>query len=148
VADDARGDVSVRAVVPAHLAFTSARGGFGGAVGWLVEALELAGADRDLIGAVHQEARRHRVPDAGRFDQAWATRSGRTPGWLAVDPALQGSFERWMTTATYEEERDYLAAHPGLLAADADLAAAEALLHVSEASRTGSCRACRRASTC
>src|SRR5262249_38664255 len=85
-------------------------------------------ADRDLTAALHDEARRHRAAEPAGFDARWATVAGPPPPWLMVDAELHATAAGWIATATYEAERDHLAAHPELLSADADVAVAEALL--------------------
>jgi hypothetical protein len=89
--------------------------------------------DRGLARMVHAEGRRHRPADPAAFDARWAERaSGTAPAWLTVNPALLRAAQEWIATATYPEEHAYLAAHPELLDAAADVAVAEALLELPE----------------
>src|SRR5262249_8565764 len=96
------------------------------------QALPLAGADRGLTAALHEEARRHRAVEPTGFDARWATLAGPPPPWLTVDAELHAAAAGWIATATYEAQRDYPAAHPELLTAEADVAVAEALLQLPE----------------
>ena len=103
------------------------------AVSWLATALRLAESDRDLIAALHEEARRHREADQAAFDAEWSRlTSAEPPRWLAVDPELLATAGGWITTSTYPEERDHLTRHPELLEAAAGLAVEEALLPIGE----------------
>ncbi|WBB91405.1 tetratricopeptide repeat protein [Verrucosispora sp. WMMC514] len=102
------------------------------AVGWLTTALTLAGNDRPLIAAVHEQARRHRAADPDRFDTAWTAQNGTLPGWLIVDAGLLATAQAWIDTATYTDERDHLAAHPELLTPAADAAVTDALLPLDQ----------------
>jgi hypothetical protein len=117
------------------------------AAAWLQQALDAAGDDRSLQTALHEQARRHREPDPASFDAAWLAGAGPPlPGWLTVDPDLLQAARAWITTDTYEAERDYLTAHPELLASDADAAVTEALLDLDseEAQRFEELRAAAR----
>jgi hypothetical protein len=117
-------------------------------VAWLAQADRLVGADRGLRSAVHTASRTHRVVDPPAFDDVWRRATGGAPpGWLAIDAALLALAGGWIATASYEEERDHLSAHPELLDSDADAAVDEALLAVGEeeASRYSALRAAARA---
>src|SRR5205823_1024967 len=80
------------------------------AAAWIAAALRLAGDDRGLIGAGHDQARRHREADSNGFDAAWRQQTGeQPPAWLAVDVDLLATARGWIDTGTYEAERDHLA---------------------------------------
>ncbi len=97
------------------------------AAAWLVEVCR--GDDRGLLGAAHGTARTHRAADPESWDAAWTQASGAAPPeWLTVDTGLMAVATAWIDTRTYEDERDYLAAHPELLDPDAGTAIDEALL--------------------
>jgi hypothetical protein len=111
----------------------TADAGHPAAAGWLARALALNLQDRGLVNAVHEQARRHRGPGPGAFDQDWTRRTGTpVPAWLTVDSTLLSSARAWVATDAYAAERDHLAAHHELLEAAADTAVAEALLAVPE----------------
>ena len=100
---------------------------------WLAAGLQDAADDRELIAAIHQEARRHWSANPPAFSSAWEQCTGQqVPAWLSVDRGLLEAAEAWIGTETYSAERDFLAAHPGLLDPAADDAVSEALLQVSE----------------
>jgi AAA ATPase domain len=129
--------VSGQLPAPAHAFLLLARAqaakvGAADAAGWLAQALPLAGADRGLTAALHEEARRHRAVEPAGFDARWATVAGPPPPWLTVNAELHAAAAGWIATATYEAERDHLAAHPELLTAEADVAVTEALLQLPE----------------
>jgi len=99
------------------------------AIGWLHTALAGVIEDRGLVAVLHEQARRHRVPDPDSFDDAWEKLSGApVPDWLTVDPSLVDTAEGWISTDTYTAEKGWLAAHPELLEPAADTAVDEALL--------------------
>ncbi|MDQ3384008.1 MAG: hypothetical protein M3519_09545, partial [Actinomycetota bacterium] len=107
----------------------SAPDGHLAAAGWLVEGLASSGNDRALIAALHEQARRHLAADPAAFATHWEVASGGpAPDWLTVNPDLLHAAEQWTRTATYQAERDHLAAHLELLSAAADTAVTEALL--------------------
>ncbi|MFI6232810.1 tetratricopeptide repeat protein, partial [Micromonospora sp. NPDC050784] len=119
----------------AYLLLTRAAAADAGAlevVDWVATALRHEPADRALLGALHDQARRHRRADPGRFDRAWTTLAGNLPDWLTLDPNLLATSQAWISTANYQDERDFLAAHPELLAPTADSAVADALLVVRD----------------
>ncbi|GAA3934406.1 hypothetical protein [Actinoplanes auranticolor] len=91
------------------------------AAGWLATVAGQPGLDRADIALLHEQARRHRAPDPRAFDSGWG---GPVPDWLVVDVDLLAAAAEWVAV----DSGDYLAAHPGLLAAEADLAVREALL--------------------
>ena len=104
-----------------------------GVVQWLVGAASLADDDRRLRSAIHQEARQRRAANQTSFDADWVRlTSAPRPEWLDVDADLLASAQNWITTPTYEAERDHLAEHPELLSPTTELAITEALLNVSE----------------
>ena len=112
---------------------SAADAGHVAAAAWVARALASDINDRDLVNAAHDQARRHRGPDAAAFDHAWVRLTGMpVPAWLIVDSALLSSAQAWVATDTYTAERDHLAAHPELVEAAADTAVAEALLAVPE----------------
>ncbi|MCG5437837.1 tetratricopeptide repeat protein, partial [Micromonospora foliorum] len=110
----------------------SADAGISEAVDWLTTTLRQAPADRAMLGALHDQARRHRRPDPDRFDRAWTASAGDLPTWLTLDPGLLATAQEWINTASYQDERDFLAAHPELLAPAADGAVTDALLTVND----------------
>ncbi|WP_430500773.1 tetratricopeptide repeat protein [Micromonospora trifolii] len=110
----------------------AAEAGDSGALDWFAMALRQTPADRALLGALHDQARRHRRPDPDRFDRAWIASVGDLPEWLTLDPDLLVTAQQWISTADYQYERDFLAAHPELLAPAADSAVTDALLTVND----------------
>ena len=101
------------------------------AAGWLAQVCRTD--DRGLLGQAHDNARTHRAADPENWDTAWAQASGEEPPeWLTADTNLLALAKAWIDTPSYEDERDHLAAHPELLAEDAETAVEEALLAVDE----------------
>jgi tetratricopeptide (TPR) repeat protein len=101
------------------------------AAGWLAQVCR--SDDRGLLGPAHDNARTHRAADPENWDTAWAQASGEEPPeWLTVDINVLALAAAWIDTPSYEDEREHLAAHPELLAADAETAIEEALLAVDE----------------
>ncbi len=118
------------------------------AVTWLATAISLAGEHRGLLGALHDQARRHRDADTTELDRHFKHATGKPPPqWLTVDRSLLASALAWVETDTYSEERDYLDAHSELLDPTADIAVREALLRVpdNEAQRYRALRESARA---
>jgi tetratricopeptide (TPR) repeat protein len=100
---------------------------------WLTDAIKLGGDDRDLLGGVHDQARRHHDAAPTTFDTQWERHAGeRPPAWLIVDRDLLATACAWTETASYVKERDFLVDHSELLDPSADVAVAEALLGVAE----------------
>ncbi|WP_410821031.1 tetratricopeptide repeat protein [Micromonospora sp. 050-3] len=119
----------------AYLLFTrvaTADAGTPKVVEWVVTALRHEPADRVLLRALRDQARRLRRPDPDRFERAWTEIAGDLPDWLTLDPALLAVAQAWINTTSYQDERDYLATHPELLAPAVDTAVTEALLTVSD----------------
>ena len=101
------------------------------AVPWLIEASR--SADRQLVSAAHDHARRHRAVDPAAWDAAWSAIAGESPPvWLKANTALIITAETWLAAATYYEQRDYLAAHPELLSVDGAAALNEAIMTIAE----------------
>jgi tetratricopeptide (TPR) repeat protein len=95
---------------------------------WLADGLAAAADERELVAHLHDEVRRHRQPDPDTFDSAWETHTGRPiPTWARLDLGLLSTVRGWLSTATYLEERDYLADHLELLDDTTDDAVDEAL---------------------
>ncbi|MFF4340602.1 tetratricopeptide repeat protein [Kitasatospora sp. NPDC001540] len=112
---------------------SAAEPGDADAATWLATASAAAPDDPALTAALREAGRRHRAAAPGGFDEAWSRRTGaEPPGWLFLDVALLESAQAWVSTETYEAERDHLAAHPELLGPDADVAVDEALLAVGD----------------
>jgi len=99
---------------------------------WVSTALRHAAGDRAMLGALHDQARRHRLTDPDRFDRAWADSAGAPPDWLTLDPDLLAAAQAWIDTPTYPDEHDFLAAHPELLTPAADNAVTDAVLTVDD----------------
>ncbi|HWY90874.1 MAG TPA: tetratricopeptide repeat protein [Solirubrobacteraceae bacterium] len=101
---------------------------------WLTDASKLAGEDRDLLGGVHDQARRHHDADPATFETQWERHHAgeRAPDWLTVDRDLLATACAWTSTTSYVKERDFLLEHPELLDPSADVAIAEALLKVAK----------------
>ncbi|WP_328995989.1 tetratricopeptide repeat protein [Kribbella sp. NBC_01245] len=107
-----------------------ADGGDAHAAGWLAEAIDCAGEEPGLVEAIHDEVRRHRASDP-QFDLAWTNVTGKpVPVWADIDHHLLAIARDWTYTATYEDECQYLGAHPELLDPSFDGAVEEALLAV------------------
>ncbi|MDN0194421.1 tetratricopeptide repeat protein [Streptomyces sp. S.PNR 29] len=126
---------------PGHAAFlllarsSTAQAGDGDATAWLVEAERAitAATSPGLVGVLHSEGRRHRTAAPETFDEVWHRLTGaHPPAWLTIDPGLLAQAEAWIGTASYEAERDHLAAHPELLSPEADSAVDEVLLDLQE----------------
>ncbi|WP_328871153.1 tetratricopeptide repeat protein [Streptomyces sp. NBC_00287] len=103
------------------------------ATAWLVEVERSAVAadDPGLLWFLHAVGRRHRAADADVFDRDWHRITGTAPpAWLTLDPGLLEQAEAWINTKHYTAERAHLAAHPELLAPEADSCVEEALLAV------------------
>jgi hypothetical protein len=67
------------------------------------------------------------------FDPPWGFYTAGSPlSWLTIDADLVNAARGWLATHSYTAERDYLAGHPELLAAEADAAVEEALRDVAE----------------
>ncbi|MFG1721202.1 tetratricopeptide repeat protein, partial [Micromonospora chalcea] len=103
-------------------------------VEWVTTALRHAADDRALLSGLHSQARRHRQADPDRFDSAWTAAAGELPDWLLIEPDVLATARAWISTATFQDEHDFLAAHPELLAPAADSTVTEALLTVDEQS--------------
>ncbi|WP_329034449.1 tetratricopeptide repeat protein [Streptomyces sp. NBC_01725] len=113
---------------------SGAQAGDADAVRWVATvAVTVPDHEFEYLGILHSEGRRHRAAGPEEFDEAWSEYTGMDPpNWLSVDADLLAMAESWVETATYAAERDYLAAHPELLAPEADCAVEEALLAVGE----------------
>ncbi|CCK30286.1 hypothetical protein BN159_5907 [Streptomyces davaonensis JCM 4913] len=100
---------------------------------WLSQVHQSAVVENLEVRAVlHSESRRHRTADQETFDREWHRLTGAPPpAWLTLDPDLLEQAEAWIATESYSAERDYLAAHPELLAPEADMCVEEALLTVT-----------------
>ena len=99
---------------------------------WLHEVIQ--DGRSDLLAAAHSTARRHWVANPESWEQAWtAIGHSPLPPWLVVDPDMLAVASDWIATASYEDERDYLAAHPELLDDTFDVAVEEAVLDLPEA---------------
>ena len=85
----------------------------------LLEALRNGPAEETML--VHKIARQHRQLDPARFDTAWQSEAGDLPEWLRLDLSLYLRVIAWWNTPTWALSRDYLQAHPELLAPDTDL---------------------------
>ncbi len=89
--------------------------------------------DRSLVDAAHSAARRHWAANPEPWGQAWIDIDhSPLPPWLTLDPEMFDAASGWITTASYEDEYDYLTAHPELLDDTFEVAVNEALLQVSE----------------
>ncbi len=102
--------------------------------GWLQDALANA-RPRGLVGALHEEARRHFAADPDGWPAellAADSPRGGLPGWLVVDASCSASARRWINTPTFEAEAEFLARNQELLGDTADVAVSEALLEVDE----------------
>ena len=99
------------------------------AVAWITQALS-GTDDRALRFHLHEIARKQRSLDPTAVDRAWESEANGAPAWLRLDLDLLATALAWIDTETYTAECDHLAAHPELLAEDADDAVAEALLLV------------------
>lgn len=102
------------------------------AAAWLSRALTDSAGDTGLTAAVRDEVRRHASSATGQgFARAWRQLvGGELPGWALLDPDLLAQVRAWVDTPSFTAERDYLAAHPQLLDADAVAAVQEALMTV------------------
>ncbi|MGV9450897.1 tetratricopeptide repeat protein [Streptomyces sp. NPDC003635] len=118
------------------------------AAAWLAEAQEQAALDEGsgLLWVLHSEGRRHRAAGPERFDRAWQEFTGAPPpAWLTLDPDRLAEAWAWIDTGSYEAERDYLAAHPQLLAPEADACVEDVLLGVVPQHEADRYRTLRRA---
>lgn len=100
------------------------------------------------MAAAHSAARRHWAANRDPWEQAWTDIDHSSlPGWLTVNPGTLAAASKWIATPTYEEECDYLSAHPEILDDTFDVAVDEALLELDEAdaSRYTELRAAARA---
>ncbi|EWT00215.1 hypothetical protein N865_17520, partial [Intrasporangium oryzae NRRL B-24470] len=125
-------DPSSRALLLGHRSAGVARGE-PAAAAWLADACKLAVDDQGIQAALRDEVRRHLGLENTRpaFEVAWRDHSGEDlPGWASLDPDLLAEARTWVNTPTFGSERDYLAAHPDLLAREADAAMNEAMLTV------------------
>ncbi|WP_394613321.1 tetratricopeptide repeat protein [Lentzea sp. JNUCC 0626] len=112
---------------------------------WLYAVVTEGG--RESMGPARSIARRHRAANPEPWERAWtAVAHSPLPTWLVVDPDMLSVASGWITTENYEDERDYLAAHPEILDDTFDLAMEEAVLAVpeSEATRHTELRAAAR----
>ncbi|GAB2568301.1 hypothetical protein Aab01nite_43630 [Paractinoplanes abujensis] len=91
---------------------------------WLAAVAGRPGLDRAGTAVLHEQGRRHRAPDPDAFDRAWGEPA---PGWLTVDAGLVAQATEWLLDGSSA----VLEAHPGLLAAEADLAVREAMWALS-----------------
>ena len=99
---------------------------------WLAEGLRAGSDAPGLAARIHDQARRHWAADNAAFTSAWEQSTTEpTPTWLTVPAGLLATARAWITTGTYDQERDFLASHPELLDPAADEVIAEALLSAS-----------------
>jgi len=81
----------------------------------------MAEAQTSEVFQVRANARLQRAVDPGLFDEAWREAQGSIPAWLKIDPLFVAEVIFWLRTDAWESSRDYLDAHPALLAPETDL---------------------------
>ncbi|MBI5231027.1 MAG: ATP-binding protein [Coriobacteriales bacterium] len=110
---------------------------------WIVRAMRELDEDSPVHRDLRTEARRHRAEDVDAFDAVWtdATRGGRLPDWLLVDPETISVALGWLETESFADEYAYLTEHPELLDARFDQGLGEALCLVDDPNRYRQIRA-------
>ncbi|MFJ8963638.1 hypothetical protein ACIRG5_30040 [Lentzea sp. NPDC102401] len=99
---------------------------------WFLAALNNA-TSHPLVAQLHEVARRHHDIGRDSWERRWREHAREpAPAWLTVDRTLLREAVEWVFTPTYVTEKQYLADHPRLLKAEADIAVAEAALQVDE----------------
>ncbi|MEV0171301.1 tetratricopeptide repeat protein [Streptomyces sp. NPDC050803] len=84
--------------------------------------------DTGLLWLLHAEGRRHRAADPEAFDREWRRLTAEPPpAWLTLDHDLLEQVRAWVDTESYSAERNHLAAHPEILAPEADVCVDEIL---------------------